>query len=58
MGAKDLTRKILVSLGKESIWLPSNLKENSGDKPPETAEEDQGITRVLLTPEPHLTQLY
>ena len=58
MGEKDLTRKILVSLGKKSIWLTSNLKENSGGTPPETADEDQCVIKILLTPKPHLTQLY
>lgn len=50
MGGKDLTRKILVSSGKKSIWLTSNFKENSGDKPPETAEEDWCVIRVLFLP--------
>lgn len=51
MCEKDLTRKILVSLGKKSIWLTSNFKENSGDKPPETAKEDLCVIRVLFTPQ-------
>lgn len=51
MGEKDLTKKILVSLGKKSIWLTSNFKENSGDKPSEMAEEDLCVIRVLLTPQ-------
>lgn len=58
MGEKDLTRKILVSSGKKSIWLTSNLKANSGGRPPETAEEDWCVIRVLFPPPAHLTLLY
>lgn len=31
MGEKELTRKILISLGKNSIWLTSSFQVNNGD---------------------------
>lgn len=52
MGVKDLTRKMLVLLGKNSIWLTSNFKETSGDTSHLRQQKRKGVLcRSYLTPQ-------
>lgn len=44
MGEKDLTRKILVSLGKDSIWLTSNFQEDNGDTSHPRQQKQEGVS--------------